>query len=224
LILAFSRCDFKLWNVKKKTVLYSSITLLRSTLLCCAALLSVALHVTLLRCIALCCAPLLSCSIAQEVGSWKSGTMNGNLTFSLLTNWINHFFFNTKHPFLQINPFKSKCSLKNSTALFLTTFLLSQIPFLFSTLYSIPLFDLGRPKENNDLNFSQKYIVNSDVGWFFDLWNFDRWCIEASERELRLHGWNTMSQGIHEVSPDKGHTLPILKKILDLDTKIQVNL
>jgi len=35
---------------------------------------------------------------------------------------------------------------------------------------------------------------------------------------------NTISQGIHEVSPDKGHTLPILKKILDLDTKIQVNL
>lgn len=35
---------------------------------------------------------------------------------------------------------------------------------------------------------------------------------------------NSMSQGIHEVSPDKGHTLPILKKILDLDTKIQVNL
>ncbi|BAT95053.1 hypothetical protein LR48_Vigan10g090000 [Vigna angularis] len=32
---------------------------------------------------------------------------------------------------------------------------------------------------------------------------------------------NSMSQGIHEVSPDKGHTLPILKKILDLDTKIQ---
>ena len=35
---------------------------------------------------------------------------------------------------------------------------------------------------------------------------------------------STMSQGIHQVSPDKGHTLPILKKILDLDTKIQVNL
>ncbi|XP_027926563.1 uncharacterized protein LOC114183669 isoform X2 [Vigna unguiculata] len=32
---------------------------------------------------------------------------------------------------------------------------------------------------------------------------------------------STMSQGIHQVSPDKGHTLPILKKILDLDTKIQ---
>ncbi|XP_027926556.1 ABC transporter C family member 13-like [Vigna unguiculata] len=30
-----------------------------------------------------------------------------------------------------------------------------------------------------------------------------------------------MSQRIHQVSPDKGHTLPILKKILDLDTKIQ---
>ena len=35
---------------------------------------------------------------------------------------------------------------------------------------------------------------------------------------------STMSQGIHQVSPDKGQTLPILKKILDLDTKIQVNL
>ncbi|RDY13258.1 Kinesin-like protein KIN-14S, partial [Mucuna pruriens] len=32
---------------------------------------------------------------------------------------------------------------------------------------------------------------------------------------------NSMSNGIHEVSPDKGHTLPILKKILDLNTKIQ---
>ncbi|TKY52220.1 Kinesin protein [Spatholobus suberectus] len=32
---------------------------------------------------------------------------------------------------------------------------------------------------------------------------------------------NSMSNGIHEVSPDKGHTLPILKKILDLGTEIQ---
>jgi len=144
--------------------------------------------------------------------------MNGNLTFSPLTNWINHFFFNTKHPFLQINPFKSKCSLKIPPLCSLTTFLLSQVPFLFSTLYSIFLFDLDRPKENNDLNFSQRYIVN------FDLWNFDRWCIEASERETDSVDENTMSQGIHQVSPDKGQTLPILKKILDLDTKIQVNL
>lgn len=35
---------------------------------------------------------------------------------------------------------------------------------------------------------------------------------------------NSMSNGIQEVSPDKGHTLPILKKILDLSTRIQVNL
>jgi len=34
---------------------------------------------------------------------------------------------------------------------------------------------------------------------------------------------NSLSHGMHEVSPDKGHTLPILKKILDLDIKIQVN-
>lgn len=35
---------------------------------------------------------------------------------------------------------------------------------------------------------------------------------------------NTMSSGIHEISPDQGHTLPILKKILDLSTEVQVNL
>ena len=29
--------------------------------------------------------------------------------------------------------------------------------------------------------------------------------------------------GIHETSPDQGHTLPILKKIIDLSTKVQVN-
>ncbi|TKY61496.1 Kinesin protein KIFC3 [Spatholobus suberectus] len=34
---------------------------------------------------------------------------------------------------------------------------------------------------------------------------------------------NSMSSGIHECSPDKGHTLPILKKVLDLSTKVQVN-
>ncbi|KAJ1417113.1 P-loop containing nucleoside triphosphate hydrolase [Sesbania bispinosa] len=32
---------------------------------------------------------------------------------------------------------------------------------------------------------------------------------------------NSMSNGIHELSPDQGHTLPILKKILDLSTKVQ---
>ena len=37
-------------------------------------------------------------------------------------------------------------------------------------------------------------------------------------------GENSLSDGIHETSPDRGHTLPILKKILDLSTKIQVNL
>ncbi|KAK7344235.1 hypothetical protein VNO77_13612 [Canavalia gladiata] len=31
---------------------------------------------------------------------------------------------------------------------------------------------------------------------------------------------NSMSKGIHEVSPDQGHTLPILKKIIDLGTKV----
>jgi len=35
---------------------------------------------------------------------------------------------------------------------------------------------------------------------------------------------NSVSHGTHEASPDKGHTLPILKKILDVGTKIQVNL
>ena len=35
---------------------------------------------------------------------------------------------------------------------------------------------------------------------------------------------DTMSNGIHEVSPDQGHTLPILKKIIDLSTKIQVKI
>lgn len=34
---------------------------------------------------------------------------------------------------------------------------------------------------------------------------------------------HSLSNGTHEVSPDKGHTLPILKKILDLGAKIQVN-
>ncbi|XP_027364543.1 kinesin-like protein KIN-14S [Abrus precatorius] len=32
---------------------------------------------------------------------------------------------------------------------------------------------------------------------------------------------HSLSSGIHEVSPDKGHTLPILKKIIDTSTKIQ---
>ncbi|KAH1037624.1 hypothetical protein GYH30_056794 [Glycine max] len=32
---------------------------------------------------------------------------------------------------------------------------------------------------------------------------------------------HSLSNGTHEVSPDKGHTLPILKKILDLGAKIQ---
>ncbi|KAJ7973366.1 Kinesin-like protein [Quillaja saponaria] len=32
---------------------------------------------------------------------------------------------------------------------------------------------------------------------------------------------NTLSTGIHEVSPDQGHTLPIFQKIIDLSTKIQ---
>ncbi|KAJ7977975.1 Kinesin-like protein [Quillaja saponaria] len=32
---------------------------------------------------------------------------------------------------------------------------------------------------------------------------------------------NCLSNGIHEVSPDQGHTLPILQKIIDLSTKIQ---
>ncbi|KAL9318499.1 hypothetical protein ACSQ67_015016 [Phaseolus vulgaris] len=32
---------------------------------------------------------------------------------------------------------------------------------------------------------------------------------------------NSVSHGTHEASPDKGHTLPILKKILDVGTKIQ---
>ncbi|KAK7337789.1 hypothetical protein VNO77_18376 [Canavalia gladiata] len=32
---------------------------------------------------------------------------------------------------------------------------------------------------------------------------------------------NGMSNGIHESSPDQGHTLPILKKIFDLSTKVQ---
>nr|KYP71231.1 Kinesin-like protein KIFC3 [Cajanus cajan] len=32
---------------------------------------------------------------------------------------------------------------------------------------------------------------------------------------------NSISNGIDECSPDKGHTLPILKKILDLSTKVQ---
>lgn len=35
---------------------------------------------------------------------------------------------------------------------------------------------------------------------------------------------HSLSNGIHEVSPDTGHTLPILKKILDLSAKVQVNL
>jgi len=35
---------------------------------------------------------------------------------------------------------------------------------------------------------------------------------------------NSSSHRMHEVSPDKGHTLPILKKVLDLSAKIQVNL
>ncbi|XP_057439394.1 kinesin-like protein KIN-14S [Lotus japonicus] len=32
---------------------------------------------------------------------------------------------------------------------------------------------------------------------------------------------NSMSNEIHEISPDQGHTLPILKKILDLSTEVQ---
>ncbi|PNY09407.1 kinesin-like protein KIFC3-like [Trifolium pratense] len=32
---------------------------------------------------------------------------------------------------------------------------------------------------------------------------------------------NTMSSGVHEISPQQGHTLPILKKVIDLSTKAQ---
>ena len=34
---------------------------------------------------------------------------------------------------------------------------------------------------------------------------------------------SSIPNGIHECSPREDHTLPILKKILDLSTKIQVN-
>lgn len=33
---------------------------------------------------------------------------------------------------------------------------------------------------------------------------------------------NSLSNGTNEISPDQGHTLPILKKILDLSTKLKV--
>jgi hypothetical protein len=34
---------------------------------------------------------------------------------------------------------------------------------------------------------------------------------------------NTSSSEAHEISPQQDHTLPILKKIIDLSTKAQVN-
>jgi len=206
LILAFSRCDFKLWNLKKKTVLYSSLRSIAKS--------QKEKNVTLFRSIALCCAPLLSCSIAQEVGSWKSRTMNGNLTFPLLTNWINHFFFNTKHRFcrsIHSNPnarwkIPPLCSwLRSFWARFLFYSLLS-IQFPFSIW-------IDQKKIMILISAKDTLLILTLDGSLICGISTDDVSKSVNENSDSMDE-NTMSQGIHEVSPDKGHTLPILKNLI----------
>lgn len=56
--------------------------------------------------------------------------------------------------------------------------------------------------------------------WFWGLWNIASEQIEENTDSIDD---NSLSSGIQETTPDQGHTLPILQKIIDLSTKVQVN-